>query len=205
MRDPLVWRAINVPDSFGTLRPQPRLMNWSRCDHLGLKRFFTLKNPNKPYQHGRSAQLSEQHTCHRSPELFTMLEKPETSTSAAEDTVTFSEQHYKPINTLQDFRDLILKASYRCAKAEMLPQLSLPLWHKAFIPAACSQLPAAWKTPGWFPNSVITDSRLQQHTQFIQSLHKSWTRNYTRDRNRVKAPLCYYWNYSKTNANPIER
>lgn len=83
-----------------------------------------LKNPNKPYQRGRSAQLSEQHTYHWSPELFTMPEKPETSTSAAEDTVTFSEQHYKPINTLQDFRDLILKAPYGFEKAEMLPQLS---------------------------------------------------------------------------------
>lgn len=82
---------------------------------------------------------------------------------------------------------------------------ALPLWHKAFIPAVCSQLPAAWKTPGWFPNSVITDSRLQQHTQLIQSLHKSWTRNYTRDRSRVKAPLCYYWNYSKTNQNAIKK
>lgn len=83
-----------------------------------------LKNPNKPYQHGRSAQLSEQHTHHRSPELFTMPEKPETSTSAAEDTVTFSEQHHKPINTLQGLRDLILKEPYGFAKAEMLPQLS---------------------------------------------------------------------------------
>lgn len=53
-----------------------------------------LKNPNKPYQRGRSAQLSEQHTYQQSPELFTMQEKPETSTSATGDTVTFSEQHY---------------------------------------------------------------------------------------------------------------
>lgn len=38
-------------------------------------------------------------------------EKPETSTSATEDSVTLSEPHYKPINIVQDFRDLILKAT----------------------------------------------------------------------------------------------
>lgn len=110
---PVVWRAINVSGSFWTLRSQPRLMNWSRCDDLGLKKIFHTrsfwKTQTNPYQRGRSAQLSEQHTYHQSPELFTMLEKHETNSSGAEDTVTFSEQHYKPINILQDFGDLILK------------------------------------------------------------------------------------------------
>lgn len=164
-----------------------------------------LKNPNKPYQHGRSAQLSEQHT-HIPPEPRAVYHARETRNQH------FWCRGYCNIlwTTLQAYKYTAkLQGSYsesalRACKSRDAPP-ALPLWYKAFIPAVCSQLPAAWKTPGWFPNSVITDSRLQQHTQFIQSLHKSWTRNYRRDRSRLKAPLCYYWHYSKINQNPIER
>lgn len=164
-----------------------------------------LKNPNKPYQHGRSAQLSEQHT-HIPPEPRAVYHARETRNQH------FWCRGYCNIlwTTLQAYKYTAkLQGSYsesalRACKSRDAPP-ALPLWYKAFIPAVCSQLPAAWKTPGWFPNSVITDSRLQQHTQFIQSLHKSWTRNYRRDRSRLKAPLCYYWHYSRINQNPIER
>lgn len=163
-----------------------------------------LKNPNKPLS---AWQISPAlWAAHIPPEPRAVYHARETRNQH------FWRRGYCNIlwTTLQTYKYTArLRGSYsesalRLCKSRDAPP-ALPLWHKAFISAVCSQLPAAWKTPGWFPNSVITDSRLQQHTQFIQSLHKSWTRNYTRDRSRLKAPLCYYWNYSKINQNPIER
>lgn len=163
-----------------------------------------LKNPNKPLS---AWQISPAlWAAHIPPEPRAVYHARETRNQQ------FWRRGYCNIlwTTLQTYKYTArLRGSYsesalRLCKSRDAPP-ALPLWHKAFISAVCSQLPAAWKTPGWFPNSVITDSRLQQHTQFIQSLHKSWTRNYTRDRSRLKAPLCSYWNYSKINQNPIER
>lgn len=163
-----------------------------------------LKNPNKPLS---AWQISPAlWAAHIPPEPRAVYHARETRNQH------FWRRGYCNIlwTTLQTYkytarlRGSYSKSTLRLCKSRDAPP-ALPLWHKAFISAVCSQLPAAWKTPGWFPNSVITDSRLQQHTQFIQSLHKSWTRNYTRDRSRLKAPLCSYWNYSKINQNPIER
>lgn len=127
VRDPLVWKSINVSESFWSLRSQPRLMNWSRCDDLGLKRLFTHGASEKPKQTLSAWQISpalraahipaepravyhagetrNQHFCHRGycHILWTTLH---------------------PINTLQDLGDLILKAPHRFGKAEMLSQLS---------------------------------------------------------------------------------
>lgn len=126
MRDPLAWRSINVSESFWSLRAQPRLMNWSRCDDLGLKRFFTRGASKKPKQTLSARQISPAlRAAHIPPEPRAVYHAGETRNQhlchRGYCNIPWTTLH--PINTLQDFRDLIPKAPYRFGKAEMLSQL----------------------------------------------------------------------------------
>lgn len=152
MRDPLAWRSVNVSESFWSLRSQPRLMNWSRCDDLGLKRFFTRGASKKPKQTLSAWQISPAlRAAHIPPEPRAVYHAGETRNQPlchrGYCNIPWTTLH--PINTLQDFRDLIPKAPYRFGKAEMLSQL--PPVTQSFHPSCLQPAPCSLKNTRLVP------------------------------------------------------